>query len=516
MIRTLCVAWLLPLTAAAADLSALVAPQATVQKLVGECQFTEGPAYSPHGFLLFSDIPNNRIVRLDADGKVSNYLKPSGQANGLVFDAGGNLYACQGGARRVIKINAVDGKIEVLAERYDGKRLNSPNDLALDGQGGLYFTDPRYGQRMDDLEQPVMGVYYIDREGRITRVIESLPRPNGILVSPEGKTLYVANPDRRELWQYPLSGPGQVGAGKLLFTGDEALDGSGPDGMALDAEGRIYATYSSIVVLNPDGSLVGRIPVPERPANCTFGGPEGKRLYITARTSLYALDMAVAGAPLAKDGPKPAFHVSRAAPPQNTRERVSATPAPASLRGHSMLSNLLLAGVVGFVQADVREVKIEDITLKTPTHWQQQEPSNRLRLAQFVIPAAEGDKEPAELVISFFGGDGGGVDANLKRWNEQFTGEDKQSTFTEGVAPQGNYYFSEISGTYLKPVGPPIAGKKEPTPGYRSLNVILQVPGKGNYFLRLIGPDKTVKAASAAFRASFGGDAAREKPYKIK
>jgi gluconolactonase len=514
MVRTVCAWLMLSACAAAADLAALIAPQAEVQKLAGDCQFTEGPAYSPRGYLLFSDIPNNRIVRLDADGKLTNYLKPSGQANGLVFDAGGHLYACQGEARRVVKINAVDGKLEVLAERFDGKRLNSPNDLALDGQGGLYFTDPRYGQRTDDLEQPVMGVYYVSRDGKVSRVIESLPRPNGILVSPDGKLLTVANPNVREIWQYPITGPGQLGAGKVIFTGDEQLDGGGPDGMAHDAEGRIYATYSGIVVLTADGALIGRIPVPERPANCTFGGPEGKTLYITARTSLYGLQMAVAGAPLAKDGPRPAPQVSRL--PGPAAPRVARTSPTDGATGVGAARIRVPVRLVSLVQAETREVKVEDIILQTPTHWKQQEPSNRLRLAQFVIPAVEGDKEPAELVISFFGGDGGGVDANLKRWNEQFTGDDKKIKLTEGVSPQGNYYFSEVSGTYQKPVGPPIAGKKEPAPGYRSLNVILQVPSKGNYFLRLIGPDKTVKAAAAAFRASFGGDAAKEKPYEIK
>jgi hypothetical protein len=171
---------------------------------------------------------------------------------------------------------------------------------------------------------------------------------------------------------------------------------------------------------------------------------------------------------------------------------------------------------LAFAQADAKPVTIQDITLTVPPTWKQQEPSSRLRAGQFGIPPVEGDKDPADLAISFFGGDGGGVDANLKRWTDQFTGEDKKVKLTQGTAAQGTYYFSEVSGTYQKPIGPPIAGKKEPTPGYRSLNVILQVPEKGNYFLRLIGPDKTVTAAAAAFRASFGGDAAKEKPYEMK
>src|SRR4029077_9782731 len=121
-------------------------------------------------------------------------------------------------------------------ETYDGKKINSPNDLALDGQGGLYFTDPRYGSA-DNVEQTVMGVYYVAADGKLSRVIESLPRPNGILVTPNGKTLLVANPNVREIWQYPITGPGKLGDGKVLFTGDQQLDGGGPDGMAHDADG---------------------------------------------------------------------------------------------------------------------------------------------------------------------------------------------------------------------------------------------------------------------------------------
>ncbi|GIX04431.1 MAG: hypothetical protein KatS3mg114_0300 [Planctomycetaceae bacterium] len=479
------------------DLTALIAPEARVTKLVGDCRFTEGPAYSPQGFLLFSDIPNNRIVRWDLDGKVTDYLKPSGQANGLIFDAAGNLYLCQGGARRIALINAIDGQLEPLCERYDDKLLNSPNDLALDYHGGLYFTDPRYGDA-SNVEQPVMGVYYIAPHGEVTRVIDTLPRPNGILVTPDGKTLYVANPDRRELWVYPIESPGKLGAGKVLFTGDAQLDGGGPDGMALDEAGRIYASYAQLVVLNPQGGVIGRIPIPEKPANVTFGGAAGKTLFITARTSLYSLAMQVAGVPWAAQGPRPKHRVS-------TREPLNRQAAPRIVQPVSRRT----------LRADPHTVKIEDITLQVPATWQQQPPANRLRLAQFQIPATKEDSEAAELVVSFFGGDGGGIDANLKRWNDQFLSTDRKIQLFVGQSPQGKYYLSDISGTYQKPIGPPIANQRENKPGYRALSVILQVADKGNYFLRLIGPEKTVSSAADDFRRSFGADPQSEKPYKL-
>ncbi len=482
-------------SAGAAELSDLIASGAEVKKVAGDCKFTEGPAYSPKGFLLFSDIPNSRIVRVDADGAISDFLKPSGAANGLVFDAAGNLYACQGGARRIVKIGAQDGKIEPLCESFDGKPLNSPNDLALDGHGGLYFTDPRYGQDMK-IDQTCMGVYYIDAAGKTTRVIDNRERPNGVLVTSDHKTLLVAEPNKRELWSYPISGPGQLGAGKLIFTGDASLDGGGPDGMALDAQGHIYATYKSLVVLKADGGLIGRIPVPEQPANCTFGGPDGKTLYITARTSLYSLSMNVAGAALCTNGPKPSPTV-----PQVSHQ---------SFRGPARLAQ----GAKD--EAAPKEVKIEDLTLKIPASWKQQPPANKLRLAQFLIPPAEGDEHPTELVISSFPGGGGGIDANLKRWTDQFAADGRKVKITSGKSPQGNYVAHNVTGTYLYSAGGPFAGgKKELRPDHRSISVILTIENKANYFIRLTGTEKAVNAAADALRTSFGGNAKEEKDYEI-
>ncbi len=170
------------------------------------------------------------------------------------------------------------------------------------------------------------------------------------------------------------------------------------------------------------------------------------------------------------------------------------------------------------IAEDTKSVKLEGITLKTPATWEQQPPANRLRLGQFSIPAAEGDKEPAELVVSFFRGDGGGVNPNLKRWNDQFVADGRKITLTKGTSPQGGYYLSDVSGTYLKSMGggPFAPGKQTPVAGYRSLSVILQVPDEGNYFLRLTGPAKTVAAAADAFRTSFGADATKEAAYEIE
>lgn len=279
-------------------------PGLAVEKVAGGFGFVEGPAWDPiHKHLLFSDIRNDRIVKLAKGDVVSTHLQGSGKSNGLVFDREGNLYACLGGARQVVKISA-NGERRVLAETFAGKRLNSPNDLALDGVGGVYFTDPRYG-KADDLEQEVMAVYYIHADRRVTRVVDDLQRPNGILVSRDGGGLYVAEPDKGEIHFYPILSPGLVGKGRVLFRSNREVDGRGPDGMAIDADGLIYATYRNVLVLNAKGKLQGRIAVPEVPANCIIGGSDRRTLYITARTGLYRVGIGVRGQPLRRTTPRP-------------------------------------------------------------------------------------------------------------------------------------------------------------------------------------------------------------------
>ncbi len=161
---------------------------------------------------------------------------------------------------------------------------------------------------------------------------------------------------------------------------------------------------------------------------------------------------------------------------------------------------------------ETRETKIDDLKLTVPATWKQQEPSNSLRLGQFEIPAADGDKEPAELAIFNFGA-GGGVKSNIDRWVEQFQAVERKTKSTQGKSQLGDYVLVDITGTYKKPVGPPRAGKTEPMPGARMLGVILSVEKKGLYFLKLVGPEKTVAAAATAFRTAIGGKEQSEKPY---
>ncbi len=464
----------------AADLTDLV--DGNVRQIAGDFQFTEGPAWHPEGYLLFSDIPSERILRCDADGNVSTWMDESGGANGLMCDQSGNVYACQGAAQQIARLQAQGqtGKlVDVLVRTFDGKPFNRPNDLALDAHAGLYFTDPLYGP--GEPNQPVQGVYYIDAQGQTHRVIDDLPRPNGVLVSPDGMALIVANPNLSQIVRYEIRKPGELGSGKVLFTGDAELDGNGPDGMAFDRDGNLYATYKSLVVLGPGGELVGRVEVPEKPSNCAFGGQDLRTLYITARTGLYALPTRVAGLPLAAAGP-----------------------------GVVLTNTGTEAGTVPTAE-ETREVKAGGLTLQVPESWKEEPVTSQLRLAQFVVPAAEGDNENAAYVV--FPPFGGTASANIQRWLGQFAAADRRVRMSQGQSEQGDYIVVDITGTYNKTVGPPILRKTEEKPDYRVLNVMFSAKPGGNYFFKIEGPQKTVAAQTEAFRQTFGGSSQGESEY---
>ena len=278
------------------------------EKVVGDLQFGEGPAWHPDGYLLFEDVPSNRTLKLGADDKVSVYRTDTAAANGLAFDRDRLLIACEGnggtGGRRVARIET-DGRRTVLADRYQGKRLNSPNDLAIDGKGRIYFTDPRYSKR-ENLELDKEGVYRIDPDGTLTRVADSLTRPNGIVVTADGATLYVADNASPggvvTLVAFDLDARGDASRGRVLH---DFGGGRGIDGMALDASGRIWATAGTkekagIYVFAPDrarlkAELASFLAMPEDPTNCTFGGLRRDTLYVTTTASLFRIRTGVRG-----------------------------------------------------------------------------------------------------------------------------------------------------------------------------------------------------------------------------
>lgn len=274
-----------------------VGPAGKIMKVNSGFKFTEGPAADRAGNLYFSDIPNERIHKLDKDGKLSVFVEKSNKSNGLMVNAKGEIVACQMGAGRVVAYGPDGKKPRVVADKYNGKPFNAPNDLVIDKQGGVYFTDPGFGAK-PPLPQDKAGVYYVDPEGKVTRLIENLAKPNGVILSPDEKTLYVIPSGPAEMMAYGVEAPGKIGKGrvfcKLQGIGDKP--GSGGDGCTIDTKGNLYVTSTlGIQVFDPEGKYLGHITFPEQPANVTFGGPDMKTLYVTARTSLYSVRMEATG-----------------------------------------------------------------------------------------------------------------------------------------------------------------------------------------------------------------------------
>ncbi len=271
-------------------------------EIAGGLAFAEGPAADREGHVLFTDQPNDRIWRWDCrSGAVTLWREPSGRANGMEFDAEGRLIVCADGANELLRI-APDGSVETLVASHAGALLNGPNDAWVHRDGSIYFTDPWYRRahwkdhpverRRGDpqREQPTEGVYRVGAEGgEPTLVVGDLVRPNGIVGSPDGRTLYVADIGASKTYAYPIRGDGALGAGRLVIE-------RGSDGMAIDEAGNLYLTGDGVLIVSPDGETLGHIAVP-RPwtSNVAFAGPDRRTLVITAGTSVFTVPMSVAG-----------------------------------------------------------------------------------------------------------------------------------------------------------------------------------------------------------------------------
>lgn len=252
--------------------------------------FTEGGAKDAQGNIYFTDIPNNRIHKWNPKtNEVSVFKEDSRGANGCWIDKNGNLIVCEHQGRGLYQIDEGGNRTTIVNE-YEGKKLNSPNDLWMDKRGGIYFTDPRYGKNRDDMEQDGEHVYYLAPNGKkLTRVADDLVRPNGVLGTPDGTTLYIADHGGGKTYAYDIKPDGTL-KNKRLFI-DE-----GSDGVTLDHKGNVYLTSSAVRIFSPDGKFIEEIVTPKNPANVCFGGEKNRTLFITARDAIYTIEMNVKGA----------------------------------------------------------------------------------------------------------------------------------------------------------------------------------------------------------------------------
>jgi gluconolactonase len=266
------------------------APGSGVARFGGGFAFVEGPVWVKQGYLVFSDIYNSRIMKMSAPQQPTTYRNFTNAANGNSMDVEGRLYSCERDGHRVVRMEK-DGSVSVVASEYEGKRLNAPNDVVVRRDGQVYFSDPASDAVLDPRELGFNGVYHVTPEGKIS-LVAKMARPNGVALTPDGKTLYVADTQQRKIMAYDLDAQGNASRERVFI---EGIDG-GPDGLRVAANGNLYIACRGIAIYTPDAKLVKMIEFPETPANCAFGDSDLRTLYVTARTSVYRVRIPDQGA----------------------------------------------------------------------------------------------------------------------------------------------------------------------------------------------------------------------------
>jgi gluconolactonase len=274
------------------NLRNLIEPGAKPEKLAGDFLFTEGPSADSKGNVYFTDQPNDRIMIWSTDGRLSVFMQPSGRSNGMAFDKNDNLWSCADEKNEIWKI-APDKSVTVIPSKFEGKNLNGPNDLWIAPDDGVYFTDPFYKRTWwdhSDQPQKIQGVYYLHPDHKtISRVADDLNKPNGIVGTPDGKKLFVADIGANKTWSYTINKDGSLG-NKTLFCE------MGSDGMTIDTKGNLYLTGKGVTIFDKKGNKLGNIEIPESwTANVCFGGTDMKSLFITASKGFYRMRMKVKG-----------------------------------------------------------------------------------------------------------------------------------------------------------------------------------------------------------------------------
>jgi len=262
-----------------------------VEKIASDLAFAEGPAWSPEGFLLFSDTVTNKLYKFVGGKAASESGEVAGGPNGNTYDAQGRLYTCEFRQRRVTR-TAKNGKTEVLASRFEGKRLNAPNDIVVRRDGHVYFTDPAFGNQEDSRELDFYGIFHITPKGDLELTAKWKTRPNGITLAPNGRILYVADSDARCVRAFDLDRAGAASNERVVI---DKIPGV-PDGIRTDEKGNIYVAGKNVYVYSAQAQLLGDISLAETPSNVAFGDADLESLFITARTSVYRVRMGVKGA----------------------------------------------------------------------------------------------------------------------------------------------------------------------------------------------------------------------------
>ena len=268
---------------------------AKLEKVAGDFQFIEGPIWHPDGFLLFSDIPADTIYKFAANQQVEVFRRPSGKANGNTLDKAGRLITAEHSNRRISRTET-DGKVIELVAKYEGKKLNSPNDLVVRSDGSIYFTDPPYGINKEQEELGFYGVYRLATDGELTLLVKDIVLPNGIAFSPDEKKLYVNNSEAGYIAVFDVNSDGTVSNQRVFAQLKDPGKNGVPDGLKVDVEGNVYSTGpGGVWILSPTGELSGKISVPETATNLAWGDDDRKTLYITGSKSLYRIRLKIAG-----------------------------------------------------------------------------------------------------------------------------------------------------------------------------------------------------------------------------
>jgi len=271
-----------------------------VEKVAGDFRFTEGPIWHPNGFLLFSDIPANTIYQWTPNQKTEIFRRPSGNANANTLDQEGRLISAEHSNHRLSRTEQ-DGTIVTLVNQFQGKRLNSPNDLVVKSDGSIYFTDPPYGIKSEQEELGFYGVYRLTPDGKLTLLVKDFVGPNGIALSPDEEKLYVNDSEKGHIRVFDVKSDGTLENGQLFAELKDPSTKGVPDGMKVDQEGNVYSTGpGGVWIFSPSGNLLGRIEVPELATNLAWGDDDYKTLYITTSNSLYRIRLKIPGVPPGK------------------------------------------------------------------------------------------------------------------------------------------------------------------------------------------------------------------------